>query len=325
MKASEPRIIDARECADILLEIERPLILCHIRPDGDTLGTATALAKVYAALGKKAEIACEHPIPKRLEFISKDIELATEIDGRIAVAVDVASIGQLGALAERDIEIACVIDHHASSTPFAPHLTVGEASSASEVLFDVVEVLIERGLIEMNNEIAEALYTAISSDTGCFCYSNATPKAHTVAASLLAYSFDAADINHHLFHSHTLEQILAESYVGANMNISSDGRVAYFSITLAELQELELSPEHFETAIDVVRSLRGVEVAITAKEVKEGEYKLSLRSTGLPVSEVATHFGGGGHLRAAGLTIHSDTIESALAQVLDRVALLFKK
>ncbi|MBQ9084306.1 MAG: bifunctional oligoribonuclease/PAP phosphatase NrnA [Clostridia bacterium] len=322
MRADEPRKITPSECAELLLKIERPLILCHVRPDGDTLGTAVALAEVFAALGKKAELACAHPVPERLGFITEGYSLAEDTDNRVAVAVDVASPGQLGALAERDIEVACVIDHHASSTPFAPHYTVGEASSAAEALYEVIEALMSRGLSVMNERVAKALYTAISSDTGCFCYSNSTPKAHMIAASLLAYGFDAADINHRLFHSHTKEQIVAESYVGSHLNTAFGGRVAYFTLTLDELNCLGLSPEHFETAVDVVRSLRGVEIAITAKEVNAGEFKLSLRSTGPAVSEVAAHFGGGGHLRAAGLTIRSDNIEDAISQVLDRVALL---
>ena len=316
MIANKPRRISKEECCDILLRIDNPLILCHIRPDGDTVGTAVALAKIYRALGKKAEIACAHPIPQRLAFLLDGVEVTNEVDGRCCVAVDVASTSQLGALADKDIEIACVIDHHESSTPYAPHFTVGEASSAGEVLYDLLSVLIQRGLLELDKDIARSLYASISSDTGCFAYSNATEKAHSTAARLISYGIDAADINHRLFHSKSKEQIRAESFVGSKMECVEGGKVAYCAITLGDLENLGLCAEHFETAIDVIRSLAGVEVAVSAKEVTKGEYKFSLRSTGAPVNKVAEHFGGGGHLRAAGFSVKAQSADTAIKEVL---------
>lgn len=324
MTASEIRKVSPEECADILLGIEHPLILCHIRPDGDTVGTAVALAKTFAALGKKAEISCAHPIPKRLAFLLDGVEVIDNVDGRCCVAVDVASPSQLGALCERDIEIACVIDHHESSTPYAPHLTVGEASSAGEVLYDIIAVLEERGLVKLDREIARPLYASISSDTGSFAYSNTREKTHLVAARLISLGIDTADINHRLFHSKSREQIVAESVVGSKILLADGGRVAYSAVTLADLEKLGLSLEHFETAVDIIRSVRGVEVAISIKEVTEGEYKFSLRSTGAPVSQVAEHFGGGGHLRAAGFSVKTEDIEATTKEVLDLVLSLAK-
>lgn len=323
MRRSEIRRISVEECADILLGIEHPLILCHIRPDGDTVGTAVALAKIYKALGKKAEIACANPIPERLAFILDGIEVTGDVDGRCCVAVDVASPSQLGALYERDIEIACAIDHHQSSTPYAPHLTMGEASSAGEVLYDILALLEERGLIKLTEEIARPLYASISSDTGCFAYSNTREKTHIVASRLIGTGIDSADINHSLFHSKSREQIMAESFTGSKISLAEGGRVAYSCITIADLDSLGLSIEHFEAAIDIIRSVRGVEVAIYAKEVAPGEYKFSLRSTGVPVSRVAEHFGGGGHLRAAGFSVKTEDIESTIKEVLDLTSRLF--
>ena len=322
MTASEIRKISREECADILLGIEHPLILCHIRPDGDTVGTAVALAKIYEALGKKAEISCAHPIPERLAFLLDEVEVTDKVDGRCCVAVDVASPSQLGAIYERDIEIACVIDHHESSTPYAPHLTVGEASSAGEVLYDIFTVLEKRGLVKLSEDIARPLYASISSDTGCFAYSNTRENTHLVAARLVACGIDTADINHRLFHCKSREQILAEAFVGSKISLAEGGRVAYCVITLAALEELGLSLEHFETAVDVIRSVRGVEVAISAKEVAGGEYKFSLRSTGAPVSRVAEHFGGGGHLRASGFSVKTEDIDATIKEVLSLLSRL---
>ena len=319
MTASEVRKISKEECADILLSIDTPLILCHIRPDGDTVGTAVALAKIYRALGKKAEIACAHPIPERLAFLLDGIEVTDAVDGRRCVAVDVASISQLGALAERDVEIACVIDHHESSTPYAPHFTQGEASSAGEVLYGILTVLEQRGIVKLDKDIARSLYASISSDTGCFAFSNATEAAHLIAARLISYGIDSADINHRLFHSKSKEQILAESFVGSKTSCVDDGRIAYCVITLAEFESLGLGAEHFDTAIDVIRSIRGVEVAVSAKEVASGEYKFSLRSTGAPVSKVAEMYGGGGHLRACGFSLKTENIQESVKEVLSRI------
>lgn len=313
---SDYKSLTKEQCADILLGIDRALVLCHVRPDGDTVGSAKALAELLRAMGKEAKITCADPIPERLKFILDENDLLVgSREGYTPISIDVASPSQLGSLAEELCPVVA-IDHHASSTPFADNYTVKDTSSAAEALMDVIEHLEERGVLCLNSKIAAALYTAISSDSGCFCYSSVTPRTHLRAARLIGTGIDFSDINRRLFHTKSPEQIAAESFVGSRIRTVADGRIAYALITEADRLALGVGKEHFECAIDVVRTLAGVEIAITVKEAPDGAFKASLRSVGANVAEIAAAFGGGGHIRAAGCTLHAESITDAAALLL---------
>jgi len=235
------------------------------------------------------------------------------------VAVDVASPMQLGSLKDKIPSFKLMIDHHAIGSPFADNYIIPDESSASEVLFDIVDTLVERGVIELTQKIAYPLYTALSSDTGCFCYSCVTPKTHLMASRLIATGIDFSDINVKLFSSKSLEQLKAESYIAGNIKTALDGRVAYSYIPKSVRDSLGVKSEHLETCIDVVRSLEGADVAFVVKETDDGIFRASLRSTGPDVATVAKGFGGGGHIRAAGCNVDAKTIEEACDKLLASV------
>ena len=149
-------------------------------------------------------------------------------------------------------------------------------------------------------DIAARLYAAISSDTGGFIYSSVTPDTMRIAASLIELGIDFADINHRLFNSKNPSQIKAEGYAASHVETALGGRIAYAYLPLCEREAMGLAFQDFETAIDVVRSVRGAEVAIFVRESEKGSFRASLRSTELDVAEVAKEFDGGGHVHAAG-------------------------
>lgn len=312
----EPIRLSAEECADRLVEINEPLILTHRRPDGDTLASAVALGLVFEQLGKVPHYACADPIPERLAFIMGERKLEDYKEGYTPVSIDVASYDQLGSLGEGLPEVVLMIDHHGKSTPFAPCYSVPETSSAAEVLFDVIEVLEKRGLVSLDKALCEALYTAISSDTGCFRFSNAGKRVHELAARLIEFGIDFADINHRLFDSKTREQIKAESFIGSRISFADGGRIAYSALCKKDLSELGLTMESFDTAIDVIRSVLGVQIAFIIKERAEGDYRVSLRSVAPGMDRIAAEFGGGGHSRAAGCSIKADSPENAAGIIL---------
>ncbi len=315
---SDHRSLTADQCADILLGIDRALVICHVRPDGDTVGSAKALAELFRAMGKEARITCADQIPDRLRFILDEGDLHEgSYDGYVPISIDVPSPAQLGSLAEELCPVVA-IDHHASSTPFADNYTVADTSSAAEALMDIIEILESRGAVSLNKRIAAALYTAISSDSGCFCYSSVSPRTHLRAARLIGMGIDFSDINRRLFHTKCREQIAAESFVGSRIRTEADGRIAYALITEADRLSLGVGKEHFECAIDVVRSLAGAEIAITVKEAPDGAFKASLRSVGANVAQIAAAFGGGGHIRAAGCTVRASSIDDAAELLLSK-------
>ncbi len=310
--------LTAKECADRLREISSPVILIHTRPDGDCVGSAAALTVVFSELGKKAYIASSDKIPKRLEFILEqtNAELTDDFNNKTLITTDVASPTQLGGVKHLADRVSLMIDHHAVGERFADGYIKDKMSSSSEVLFDIIKVLIDEGHIKLTRPMAYALYAAMSSDTGCFCYSNASPRTYRCAAELMEAGIDCADINHRLFHSKTKEQIKAEGLIAKKLKTAFGGKVAYASVTKKEMLDECLEEEHFDTAIDVVRATFGAKIALFTRETEDGKFKCSIRSTGANIASIAQKFGGGGHIRAAGCSPEAKDIETAQEMLL---------
>ena len=315
--------LTAKEAAEILLNLKSPTVLMHVRPDGDAVGSATALALVLKSLGKDASIMCQDPIPERLAFLCEGISVTDSAEGRELVAIDVASKTQLGTLASLPVKL--MIDHHAKGAPFTDNYIIPHASSAAEVLLDIIDELSSLGKITTSPEIAARLYTAMSSDTGGFIYSNATPETYRKAAKLMETGIDYADINHRLFNSKTKDKIRAEGYIATKLETALDGEVAYATLSNKERAELGISSENFDTAIDVIRALYGARVALFLRELDDGTYRASLRSTGPDVASVAEFFGGGGHIRAAGCSPTGESIDEAKDAIISKLAEALKK
>lgn len=310
---SEFKTLSARECAERILKVERPLVLMHVRPDGDTVGAGIALCEIFKALGRSPRFICEDPIPERLSFLIRAARCAepSEAGKYEVIAVDVASPKQAGSLLERLPAPSLMIDHHGAGEPFADHYTLPELSSAGEAVYNVFEELENIAGLRLTKEIAYPLYAAISSDTACMRYSSATEATYRKAARLIATGIDHSDINHRLFESKSHEQIKAEGFVASKLRTACRGRVAYAAIARREREALGVSLESLETAIDVVRSLAGVEVSFIVKEDDAGELRASLRSTGQNVAALARRLGGGGHVRAAGCSVEAKDAASA--------------
>lgn len=319
--------LTASACAERILEIKNPIIFIHVRPDGDAVGSAAALSLIFRQLGYDAPIKSADKIPARLSFILErtGTAVADTVEGYTPVSIDTASVSQLGALYDEENLPALMIDHHAVGEQYADGYITPDASSAAEALFDIAHELESMGKIKFSNDIAYAIYTAMSSDTGCFAYSNATPKTHRYAAMLIEHGIDAADINQKLFHSKTKEQIKAEGYISTKLRLALDGRISYATLSYKELKSLDLEAEHFDTAIDVARSVFGAEIAFVIKETEPGKYKASLRSTGADVSKVAAKFGGGGHVRAAGCSPEADSIKEACEIIISEASAALQK
>ena len=305
---------------DLLLAAQRPLILSHARPDGDTIGSAAALCLFFARRGTPAAFACADPVPRRLGFLLEGVPLREpSSDPDTIIAVDVASPSQLGSLATVYAgRVSLMIDHHGTGTPFAPYWIRPDAAATGEVLGGIFRRLSARGdAPAADPDIAARLYAAVSSDTGCFRYANATPKTHRFAAALLATGIRADRINHALFEARSPEQLAAERIALDRLRLFEGGRIAMVTLTRADRGAL--ADEYFETAIDVARSVAGVEIAVSLRETGPGIYRASLRSTDADVAAVAAALGGGGHLHAAGCTLQADSMESAVRLLLPRL------
>ncbi|MBQ9070702.1 MAG: DHH family phosphoesterase [Clostridia bacterium] len=315
---AEYKKLSARECAEAILKTEHPIVIMHVRPDGDTVGSAASLMYIFHKLGKAPLWACSDPLPERLEFLMKDYREAYryEYDSSSVVTVDIPTKEQIGDIYDFLPSVSLMIDHHEVGVPFADNFIIPGASSAGEVVMLVAEELIEMGKLKLDEKLAYSLYAAISSDTGCLRYSNTTPDTLRRVATLVETGIDYADINHRLFNSKTPRQIRAEGFVAERINMALSDKVAYATVTKREREALDVLMEHFETAIDVVRSVEFIDIAFVIKETDKGEYKASLRSAERDVAKICAHFGGGGHVRAAGCTIFARSIDEAARKLL---------
>ncbi len=313
--------LSENDVAERLLSAHSVLILFHINPDGDAIGSAFALRHALVSLGKRAWCISACEVPERLLFASEDSQesvlpesIPEGFEPDLTVSVDTASPSQLGALYEiyKD-RIDIMIDHHGKGTPYADNLVRPEESSCGEVLCSVLDLVFEKAAIQMPMRVRDLIYTAVSSDTGCFRYSNVASSTHTLAARLIEAGVDGADINHRLFGIKTLKQMQVEHAGFERMNFYSGGRIAVITFPYDLKKQYGATDENLETLIDVARCVKGVEVAAVIKQqTEENRFRVSMRSScDFDVSEICAHYGGGGHVRAAGCTLSSDSILAA--------------
>lgn len=316
------RALSADEAADILCSSDDVLILFHVHPDGDAAGSAFALREFITAFGGRAWCICADELPERLAFICEGAQASVlpssipeGFEPTLVVTVDTASPSQLGALYEvyKD-KVALMIDHHGKGTAYADNYIRPEASACGEVLYEVLSAVAKkRGLGELPRRVKDLIYTAISSDTGCFRYSNVSPSTHALAAQLIENGARSAEINHRLFGIKTLKQMQVEHAGFERMNFYCDGRIAVITFPYDLKKQYGAEDEHLETLIDVARCVKGVEVAAVIKQpTAENRFRVSMRSScDFDVSEICALYGGGGHVRAAGCTVSADSILSA--------------
>ena len=318
------------DICDRFSEKKNTVILFHVRPDGDAVGSALATKLLLEAAGSRALCVCANEIPQRLAFLSEGIQKSALAEAMPAdfeieriITVDTASSSQLGDMWTRfGEEIEFMIDHHSKGEPYADYYVASDAAATGEIIFDISRELLARGVIKaIPDKTDYCLYAAISSDTGCFKYSNVTPKTHICSAEILKSGVDAAEINRLLFDSKSMEVLAVEKAGFDTLKMFHNGKIAVVFFTYQMKQKLGVLDEHLETLIDVARSVEGVDVAIAIRQPgPDKTFRVSTRSSNaVDVSVVCSYFGGGGHIRAAGCTIVADCIEHVADLVITEV------
>ena len=292
------------------------VILCHASPDGDTLGSAYALKRGLAKIGKKSEVICCDDIPHKYDYFIDDSDSSFPVES--VIAVDVADIRLLGDLYERfEGKIGLNIDHHISNTKYADNLYLdATAAATAECIFEILD---ELG-IEFDRDIANALYTGISTDTGCFKYASVTAKTHNIAARLYDIGVDAAEINRKMFDTKSKSRLALEMKALGDAEFHFDDRCMVISVTLDMQKETGCTVADLEGVAAMSRSVEGVLVGVSIKQTDEEKFKVSLRTfPPLDASVIGKMLGGGGHKGAAGCTL-TGSLEEVKAEVLGAVA-----
>lgn len=304
------------DAAARLRGMDRVLILTHVRPDGDTIGCASALCQALRDLGKEAYLLHNPEITATYEPYAAPYWAPEGWQPKHVVATDVAVPGLLPANAETYLgHIALAIDHHPSHSYFAAESYVDAAAAAcGEILYAVI-----RELTAVTPAIALPLYVAIATDCGCFAYGNTTARTHRIAAELMEVLGDVSAVNKALFRTKSKVRLAMESRMVADMELYDSGRVVVMSIPLSLRREMCATEADIEELSALAALVEGTDCAITLRELREGVIKVSLR-TGPRVNatEVCARLGGGGHRAAAGATVEG-TLESVKIAVLSAV------
>ena len=320
--------------AEYLHKRQNTLILFHVHPDGDAIGSAFALKALLEMMGSRVRCVCADPVPERFDFIvgaekTAVADVPAGFHPTRIVSVDTASPMQLGNLAELyKGRIDLMIDHHGKGTPYADNLIRPAVSATGEIIFELSRLFLKNGWIPSIPLSVDALiYMAISSDTGCFRYSNTTPITHKRAAQLLASGIDAADINHRLFGIKSMKQMQAEHAGFERMNLYAGGKVAVISFPYDLKRDLGAEDENLETLIDVARTVSGVGVAAAIRQPTDALlFRVSMRSScEIDVASICAQFGGGGHIRAAGCTVEAGSIAEVELKIVAAVEEAYRR
>ena len=303
--------LSVSRAAELLMQRDNITLLCHRRPDGDTVGSAFALYYALKTLGKEVRVLCADPLPKLYDYLYPGYK-----PGRIlyepveyVVAVDVATAGMLGGLEERyGTMVDLCIDHHPSNSDYAAQTCLwSEAGACAEPVAAIIKAI---GL-PVSGRIAECIYTGLATDTGGFRYSNTSAGSMRLAAEIMESGVDTALLNTRIFESESKAKVLAEAAMMSALQFYADDRIAVMPVTLAVRAATGVTGEELEDVAGIPRKIEGVQLGITIKE-HEDECHISLRSKE-PVNadEIAKVFGGGGHRFAAGCTIKASVEEAA--------------
>lgn len=295
---------DAAGCAKLLLSSDRILLLCHMKPDGDTLGSAFALCHALKKLGKTVRVECSDGFPARYEVLFGDVPVykQPEFPPEVVVAVDIADTQLLGVQTSRYKDrIDLCIDHHPSNTRYAKQLFLnGQAAATAELVY---QVICEMG-VSVDRQIANCIYTGLSTDTGCFRYSNTTSYTMRLAADMMDLGIESYAINRRMLEMKSVGRIQLERIVMDTLEYGFNNRYAVIVISRDAVEETGVQEDELDGIAAYPRQIEGVEIAATLRQKGPEEYRISMRC-GIPynASEICGRLGGGGHARAAGCTL----------------------
>ncbi|MFK5923742.1 MAG: bifunctional oligoribonuclease/PAP phosphatase NrnA [Verrucomicrobiota bacterium] len=315
-----------RQIGDALQKAETIAVLSHMRPDGDAIGSAVAVAQVLGKLGKEVTVINQDGVPAALEFlpgvsmVQRPIDLKAPLQVDMTVILDTASEQRAGdevwaAFADRGVLVN--IDHHISNPAYGDlNYIDAKAPATGEIVFDLIE---EMGW-PLDEVVRNNIWAGISTDTGSYRYPSTTAHTFEVGAELLQGGVDVGAISQSLYESYPLRRIYVLRDLLKELQISSEGKVASWKLRREVIDRYGVQPSDTEGLIDVIRSVDSVVVAVFFEELEDGKIRVSARSKtpAADVGEICGKFGGGGHQLAAG-TRMGGSIDEAAAKFLNSV------
>jgi bifunctional oligoribonuclease and PAP phosphatase NrnA len=305
----------------ILNEIKKAdkiVVFTHRDPDGDAIGSMIAMYLALRSIGKKADMFCSNKVPDIYRFLPSSDKVKDKVLGRydLGIFVDCGSIERVNGGADIDTiaDVNINIDHHPDNTRFGDINYIEPISSVSEIIFK----LFKKMNVKITKDIATCLYAGVITDTGNFRYDYTTSETFEVAKQLKKAGADSTFIAMSVYENKTLSSVKILGAAMHGLESSKSGKVAWAVITKKMMDDAGASDEDLTGIVDLIRSVKGVEVAILFREEDYGT-KVNFRSKfKVNVSAIAGRLGGGGHVRASGAVVNAD-IKSAQKKVLAEV------
>ncbi len=295
------------EIGRLVAEAQSILVATHRNPDGDAIGSLLGMSAILSLLGKDHVTFCPDEIPHVLTYLPGLDQLVKTLDPEdrfdMTILLDTADVGLLPAGFPEEAEqrgTFVVIDHHMRHGEMGDVVLRRESSSVGQMLFELSRELVW----PIDETVAECLYTSVVADTGSFRYASTTPDTHRVAAELIAAGAQPWKVASALFESYPLARQKIMGEVATTLELSEDGRFACLHSTPQMLEKNNATKADLDGLINLGRSVEGVEIAAMLRLELSGNIKVSFRSRGrIDVSLMASQFGGGGHINAAGCTL----------------------
>lgn len=307
---------------DIIKNAKKILLLSHVNPDGDTLGSMCAMYSVILKrFKKKADMSIVSNIPFNYRFLP-NVELAQRYFDKslvydLVITLDVAAIDRVKEAKIFFDKAKCTInfDHHKTNPSFGDYnLIEPEASSCGEVLFNYFK----QNNWEITEDAAICLYTAIMTDTGNFRFENTSPNTFRAVADLVELGANPNKLYKLCYESKTKNLVMFQNYCVNKAEFLNDNKIVYTTVYKKDLEKFSAGDDYTEGIAETLRAIDSTEVAFVVKEVESKITKVSMRSKRIDVAKICELFGGGGHTYAAGCTIKAsvkDSIEKLLREI----------
>lgn len=279
-------------------------IFVHINPDGDCLGSASALKQALVSLNKQADIFCDFVVDDRYKFLKyiDEVNSKTCMSYDLLVAVDCADRKRMGEYCTMfmEHENTLCFDHHETPDYFAQINIKEPVSSTCLILYYYLQAL----GVKITADIANALYTGIATDTGSFQHPNTTFEEHLVVSELIKTEFDLNKANENLFKYCSRSRFELLKSALASSKFFYNGKLGIITITQNDLKRTKATISDTTGIVDYITNINGIYVGVNIYETKPGLFKVSFRSRGIvDVNKIAESFGGGGHKFASGCNI----------------------
>ena len=277
------------------------VILTHRRPDGDTIGCASSLCLGLRQLGKTAFVLKNEQFTPRFQPFLDGLVCETLPVDVTVISTDIASEGLLSFDAVRmDLTPVCAVDHHGSNSLACPKLVEADKAACGEIVHAILQ---ELG-VRVTKRIAECLYVAVSTDTGCFKFSNTSANTHRTAAALIEAGADVYSINKVFFDTKSFSRLRLEAKLTDTMEFYADRAVGVCVMPKSLLAEFSVTEDDLDSISGFARSIEGVKIGVMIREVEDGLGKISLRTEApYDAAKICGLLGGGGHAAAAGASV----------------------